>query len=192
MKNIKILFLLLAAIFAGGCEKDFDDINTNPNRPEDVPLTNVLLSSISQGVRRTHGASFNMTYAGLWAQHYAKIQYIDEDWYEYRPDALTGHWDNMYAGPLADLQDILDKAPNPSNMRAAALTMKCYYFSIMTDMWGNVPYSEALNTSLTFNPKYDEQSAIYEGLVADLREASGMFAPGRDDLGAGDLIYQGD
>ena len=109
MKNIKVWMLILMVAFSNACTKDFESINTNPNRPEEVPLQNVLISAISQGVRRTHGASMNMTYAGLWAQHYAKIQYIDEDWYEYRPDALTGHWDGMYTGPLADLQDIINK-----------------------------------------------------------------------------------
>ncbi len=191
MKNIKIWLLLLAVVFSGGCDKDFDEINTNPNAPENVPLTNVLLSSISQGVRRTHGASMNMTYAGLWAQHYAKIQYIDEDWYEYRPDAFTAHFDGLYAGPLADLQSIIDKADNPSNMLAAALTMKAYYFSIITDMWGEVPYSQALDVSISVTPVYDAQADIYAGLVRDLKTAADMFGQG-DNLGAGDLIYGGD
>ncbi|MFM8490129.1 MAG: SusD/RagB family nutrient-binding outer membrane lipoprotein, partial [Bacteroidota bacterium] len=171
--------------------KDFESINTNPNRPEEVPLQNVLISAISQGVRRTHGASMNMTYAGLWAQHYAKIQYIDEDWYEYRPDAFTGHWDGMYTGPLADLQDIINRAPNPSNMRAAAMTMRAYYFAIMTDMWGNIPYSEALDPDRTFTPVYDSQEAVYADLITQLKSAADMFNAGGDNLGAGDLIYGG-
>jgi hypothetical protein len=191
MKNIKIWLMVLLVSLAGvGCEKDFDEINTNPNRPEDVPLTNVLLSSISQGVRRTHGANMNMTYGGLWAQHYAKIQYIDEDWYAYRPDAFTTHWDALYAGPLADLENIIAKADNPSNMLAAAMTMKAYYFSIITDAWGMVPYSEALSVDRTTTPVYDEQSAIYADLVAQLKIAADMFGQS-DDLGAGDIIYNG-
>lgn len=192
MKNIKVWLLVLIVALSNGCEKDFDSINTNPNRPEEVPLTNVLVSAISQGVRRTHGASMNMTYAGLWAQHYAKIQYIDEDWYEYRPDALTGHWDGMYTGPLADLQDIINRAPNPSNMLAAAMTMRAYYFAIMTDMWGNIPYSEALSPDRTFTPVYDGQDAVYAGVIEELKNAAAMFDPAGDNLGAGDLIYAGD
>ncbi|TNE67975.1 MAG: SusD/RagB family nutrient-binding outer membrane lipoprotein [Bacteroidetes bacterium] len=191
MKNIKILLLLLAVVFSGGCDKDFDEINTNPNRPEDVPLTNVLLSAVTQGVRRTHGASMNMTYAGLWAQHYAKIQYIDEDNYDYRPDAFTAHFDALYSGPLADLQNIIDKADNPSNMMAAAMTMKAYYMGIVTDMWGEVPYSEALSVDRSITPKYDAQSDIYAGIVADLKTAAAMFGQA-DDLGQGDVIYGGD
>lgn len=192
MKHIKIWILLLAVVFSAGCDKDFDEINTNPNSAEEVPLTNVLLSGVSKGVRRTHGASMNMTYAGLWAQHYAKIQYIDEDWYEYRPDAVTGHWDGLYSGPLADIQTIINKAPNPSNMRAAAMTMKAFYFAIITDMWGNVPYSEALSPDVTFTPRYDEQSAIYADLIVQLKAAAAMFDANGDNLGAGDIIYGGD
>jgi len=192
MKNIKVWMLILMVAFSNACTKDFESINTNPNRPEEVPLQNVLISAVSQGVRRTHGASMNMTYAGLWAQHYAKIQYIDEDWYEYRPDALTAHWDGMYTGPLADLQDIINRAPNPSNMRAAAMTMKAYYFAIMTDMWGNIPYSEALDPDRTFTPVYDSQEAIYADLIGQLKSAADMFDAGGDNLGAGDLIYGGD
>jgi hypothetical protein len=192
MKNIKIWMLVLLVSFSSACTKDFESINSNPNRPEEVPLTNVLVSGISQGVRRTHGASMNMTYAGLWAQHYAKIQYIDEDWYEYRPDALTAHWDNLYSGPLADLQDILNRAPNPSNMRAAAMTMKAYYFAIMTDMWGEIPYTEALDPERTFTPKYDSQETVYAGVIQELKDAAAMFDPAGDALGAGDLIYGGD
>ena len=193
MKNIKIWLLILAVAFSGvACEKDFDQINTNPNRPEVVPATNILLSAVSQGIRRTHGASMNMTYAGLWAQHYAKIQYIDEDWYEYRPDAFDGHWQGLYAGPLADLQAILDKEPAQSNMRAAAMTMRAYYFAILTDMWGDVPYSEALAANRgIFQPKYDSQEEIYANLIAELKSAADMFGQG-DALGAGDIIYGGD
>lgn len=192
MKNIKIWMLILFVGLSSACSKDFESINKNPNRPEEVPLTNVLVSAISQGVRRTHGASMNMTYAGLWAQHYAKIQYIDEDWYEYRPDVITAQWDNLYAGPLADLKDILDRAPNPSNMRAVAMTMRAYYFAIMTDMWGDIPYSEALNPERTFSPVYDKQEAIYADLILQLKDAAAMFDLGGDDLGAGDLIYAGE
>ncbi|MBX2892707.1 MAG: SusD/RagB family nutrient-binding outer membrane lipoprotein [Saprospiraceae bacterium] len=191
MKNIKIWLMLAVIMLSSGCDKDFDAINTNPNLPENVPLTNVLISGISQGVRRTHGASMNMTYAGLWAQHYAKIQYIDEDYYDFRPDAFDAHWQGLYTGPLADLQAILDRAPNPSNMYAAALTMKCYYFSIITDMWGNVPYTEALNLERAVKPKYDTQADIYAGLVADLKTAANMFGQS-DALGVGDIIYGGD
>lgn len=191
MKNLKVWLLILVVAFANACTKDFEEINTNPNQAEEVPLTNVLLSATTQGVRRVHGASMNMTYAGLWAQHYAKIQYIDEDWYAYRSDALTAHWDGLYAGPLADLQDILNRAPASSNMRAAALTLKSYYFGVATDMWGEVPYTEALDPDRTVNPAYDSQEDIYAGIIADLEQASAMWGQ-TDVLGVGDVIYGGD
>jgi hypothetical protein len=77
-------------------------------------------------------------------------------------------------------------------MRAAAMTMRAFYFAIMTDMWGEIPYTEALDPERTFSPKYDDQATIYADLNQQLKDAAAMFDPAGDDLGAGDLIYAGD
>ena len=103
---MKKIALVLMALVVGlsACDRNFEEINTNPNDPTTVPNTNILLSSLISGMDRIHGASMNMTYAGLWVQHYAKIQYIDEDRYAFRPSAIDAHWTGLYAGPLFDLK----------------------------------------------------------------------------------------
>jgi len=194
---MKKIFLFLAVIIAfTGCERNFEEINTNPNDPTEVPATNVLLSAITSGLSRVQGASMNMTYAGLWVQHYAKIQYIDEGWYSYRADAIDAHWTGLYAGPLFDLQDIINRSTDATpNMKGAAMVMKAYYMSVITDLWGDVPFSEALlgnGAEPELTPVYDSQESVYAGLIAMLGEAAGMFDAGADDLGAGDVIYMGD
>jgi hypothetical protein len=191
---MKKIFLFLAVIIAfTGCERNFEEINSNPNDPTEVPATNVLLSSITSGLNRVHGASMNMTYAGLWVQHYSKIQYIDEDNYNYRADAMDAHWTGLYAGPLFDLQDIINRSTDETpNMRAAAMVMKAYYMAVIADCWGSVPFSEALLGNEELTPAYDDQAAIYAGIDAMLSEASAAFDATADDLGAGDIIYNGD
>jgi hypothetical protein len=87
----------------------------------------------------------------------------------------------LYTGPLADLQDIINRAPNPSNMRAAAMTMKADYFAIMTDMWGNIPVQRGHSENFsdrTFTPVYDSQVAVYADLITQLKSAADMFDAG--------------
>ncbi|MGB0931998.1 MAG: SusD/RagB family nutrient-binding outer membrane lipoprotein, partial [Chitinophagales bacterium] len=153
---------------------------------------------------RIHGSNFNMTYAGAWSQQYAKIQYIDEDWYSYRDAAFDSHWNYLYAGaklsdetvvpgPLQDLQIIINKTePNEPNMRAAAMTMQAYYFSVITDMWGDIPYFQALQGGDNVQPVYDTQESIYKDLEQKLATAAGLFDEGADALGQGDVLYGGD
>lgn len=203
LKNILILFLIIPLTFTA-CTEDFEQMNVNPNQPTVVPNTNLLISSITSGTRRIHGASFNMTYAGAWSQQYAKIQYIDEDWYSYRDAAFDGHWNYLYAGavltdgtvipgPLQDLQIIINKTePNEPNMRAAAMTMQAYYFSVITDMWGDIPYFQALQGPNNVQPVYDTQESIYKDLEQKLATAAGLFSEDADNLGAGDILYGGD
>lgn len=188
----KIILFLTVIVALASCKRNFEEINTDPNRPTEVPATNVLLSSITSGLDRIHGASMNMTYAGLWAQQYAKIQYIDEDKYAYRPAAIDAHWIGLYAGPLFDLQDIINNGAETPNMRSAAMVMKAYYLSVITDVWGMVPFSEALEGDTQLTPNYDNQEDVMNGCLAMLDEAANTFDASADDLGTGDVIYNGD
>jgi len=192
---MKKIALVLMALVVGlsACDRNFEEINTNPNDPTTVPNTNILLSSLISGMDRIHGASMNMTYAGLWVQHYAKIQYIDEDRYAFRPSAIDAHWTGLYAGPLFDLKNIINNATDAEpNMKAAATVMKVYYMSVITDCWGMVPFNEALQGAENLAPAYDSQEDVYNGMIQMLADAAGMFDATADDLGVGDIMFNGD
>jgi hypothetical protein len=62
----------------------------------------------------------------------------------------------------------------------------------MTDIWGDIPYSEANQGTDNFTPKYDRQQDVYNGLFADLTAANDMMAPGGGGYGSADPIYAGD
>ncbi|MEZ4774469.1 MAG: SusD/RagB family nutrient-binding outer membrane lipoprotein [Bacteroidia bacterium] len=188
----KLFFLVVVASVFPACTDNFAELNTNPNAPTDVPSTNILVSAITNSVSRIHGADMNMTYGGLWAQHYAKIQYIDEDYYSYRTANMDAHWTGLYVGPLLDLQTIIEKEGVGVNMKAASMTMKAHIFSVITDMWGDIPYFSALKGGEAIQPVYDSQQDIYNDLVAQLEQAAAMFDDNGDDLGAGDVLFGGD
>jgi hypothetical protein len=188
---------LVLAVGASACDAGLTEINENPNDPETVPADNVFASGISSGVSRAFGANFNMTLTALWAQHMAKIQYIDEDRYDLRDQAVNTHWTAFYSGPLRDFQDVVNsgKDNNRSNVEAQGLVMRSWLFQIMTDAWGDIPYSEALQgtgETRIVTPKYDTQEQVYTGILADLKRANDIITPAGQAVTTGDLIYDGD
>jgi hypothetical protein len=73
-----------------------------------------------------------------------------------------------------------------------ALILKSWLFSLATDAYGDIPYSEAIKakTSGVYLPKYDTQEAIYNGLLADLKKANEILGTSNETI-AGDILYNG-
>jgi hypothetical protein len=206
IKTLSVMAVMAAALMAGACTDGFTDINTNPNAPTDVPAQYIL----PEAIQTTIGAGSNigryaygyaatwsvLEFAGLFPQHWAKIQYTDEDKFELRPGVIESIWTVQYANSLKDWQIIMDKGHESGlvNHEATGLTMKAFTFHFLTDIWGNIPYTEALAGDAedqVTTPVYDAQEVIYQGMVADLARAAGMFDPGARGWGAEDLIYGG-
>ncbi|HEX6941101.1 MAG TPA: SusD/RagB family nutrient-binding outer membrane lipoprotein [Longimicrobiales bacterium] len=201
MRSNRLLNGLAVVALAGGlaaCDQDLASINENPNEPSDVDAALILPQAIQSATDQVLGAGYwNLEGLGLWAQHYAKIQYTNEDRYDMRVSTIDALWSNMYSGPLKDVQTIIEKgeATGMPNHVAVGLVLKSWLFSVVTDLWGAVPYSEALQLSPeggTTTPKYDPQDQIYAGLLADLERAAGMFDTASASFGSEDLLYGGD
>lgn len=190
--------LLAIAMALGACTADFENINTNPNSPVDVPAANILANATIEAGKDLSGW-LNHTYTALWCQMFAKVQYIDEDRYEYRPTNMNGFWSGSYL-VMKDLQIVIDKTQEDgfTNIEGAARVMLAHTFLTVTDLWGDIPYSEALTGDKeggTTTPVYDAQEDIYAGLLDDLTTAAGLFdADGLDleALASADVLYDGD
>lgn len=190
--------LLGAVLGIAACNSDhLTEINQNPNVPTTAPAPYLLTSAQTAAVGRAFGANFNMTLTALWSQQFAKIQYIDEDRYELRPNTLDAHWTGFYAGPLKDLKEVIRQGTeqNKPNYVGIGNIMSAWTFQIMTDVWGDIPYSEALSGATqdgaNVTPKYDPQQAIYTDLLARLTSAGAQLTPGGGDFGSADVIYGG-
>lgn len=185
---------LVLALAAGACEGDLTDLNVDPNNPPAVPASTLLPQAQSSAVNRALGSNFNLTMMGLWSQSWAKIQYIDEDWYELRSTTLDTHWNEFYSGSLMDMQKIIEQGDslNIPNYVGIGTVLQQWTFHIITDTWGDVPYSEALKGSANVRPKYDAQKDIYYGMLAKLTQASNTLQPSGTSFGDEDEIYGGD
>ncbi len=183
------------ALLISGCDNSgLTGINNNPNAPPSVTPQFLFPSAVSDVVGRARGGSFDLTLTSLWAQHIAMDRFTDEDTYSIRSDNINGYWSGFYASGLQDLATILAQttpAPGP-NLVAPALVMKSWTFGLMTDVWGDIPYSHANKSDPTSPPQYDRQKDIYTGIFADLKTASDMSVAGGTSYGTADLIYSGD
>lgn len=194
MKNIlKWKFLVgCTVVLLWSCTKDFKKINTNPNSPTAVPASNVFgqgIISLTNVLYQTH---MDVYYTGSYSGMTASSSQGD---YEYRVDINDGWWSGLYASmnDFVDADSIASKGGN-TNLMAAALTMKAYAAEATTDMFGDIPYSEAFKGSSKgiIYPKYDSQKDVYTAIMAELKTASDLFNKNEGEIGAGDFIFHGD
>lgn len=186
--------LAFALMGVAACDKGLTELNVDPNNPPFVAAPAILPEAEQATVTRALGSNFNLTMLGLWSQSFAKIQYIDEDRYALRSTTIDAHWAGFYGGPLEDFQKIIEQGDSMSrpNWKAIGTIMQQWTFQIITDTWGDVPYSEALLGPANTRPKYDRQKDIYYGMMSKLAAASAMIQPGGTSFGGEDAIYAGD
>jgi hypothetical protein len=196
MKYIKILSLLLAMLIAGvSCDNGFDELAHNPNVPGDVPAAFVLAGAqVDLSYRTSYQMGIN--YLGLWVQHHASGAYPDEDQYSPRLNDINVYWDNIYDNSMRDFKHILDQTAETGdvNLQAVGLIMSSYGYMALSDVWGDVPYTEAVSGSEgIFAPEFDTQKIVYDGIIADLNTAVGMIDMNAlDNFGDQDVIFFGD
>ena len=103
----------------------------------------------------------------------------------------TGVWSNFY-GYINDINDIYAIADKQgeNNYKAIALVYKCWAYSILTDLYGDVPYSQASSgTSGNFTPAFDKQKDIYTQIFKDLDSANILFNDAKALTYGGDQVY---
>jgi hypothetical protein len=200
MKTNKIIIStamvgVLLATSITSCKKDFFDVNTNPNDPADVGV-NYLLPSAQAAIGYVVGKDlqlFGNFYAQHWTQNPSSSQYKTIEQYNPSADDFDRPWKSLYADGLQDLKAILTKAnADQTNYSAIANILQAYTFQLLTDYWGDVPYSQALQDG-NVSPGYDSQEAIYDGIIAQVKtglsqiDENALVIPGSDDL-----IFGGD
>lgn len=182
---------------AAACSNDsLVGLNRNPNSPTDVPPGPLFTNAVNTTVARFRGAGFDLTLTSLFAQHFAKVQYVDEDQYALRTQTVDTYFLNPYSAELKDFDVVADKglAAKQPGLYGPALVMKTWTFGILTDTFGDIPYSQALKGEQeggSIAPAYDPQQQVYQGLFAALDTAAKDLATGSAALGGADPIYGG-
>ena len=182
------------------CKTDeLTKVNEDPNNPTSAPPQAVFTYATRVAMARWFGSNpTNMRGPVLTAQQLAQVQYPDEDQYA-RLDAavVDASFINTYAQELKNYQAVINagKSADEPLLWGPAQIMRSLIFGYVTDVWGDVPYSEALQgdaSDAVIQPAYDAQKDIYAGIFNDLNEAvTAMAGGGAITLGTADPIYGG-
>ncbi|HEY8954589.1 SusD/RagB family nutrient-binding outer membrane lipoprotein [Chitinophaga sp.] len=193
MKKLLISFsLLIAAVWLAGCQKDLERTNINPNEPTVVQPDYLLSNGIKANVDTYWGSDATMETTLLYIQYWAKIQYPDPDRYIPASTNIQTVWNNFYAQGIADftkLAELGDSLHNP-NYKAVGIIMRSWIFQVLTDLYGDIPYTQAGNIDKYLTPVYDSQRVVYRGLLAELKNAAGTISPSDNPI-LGDSLLAG-
>lgn len=205
MRYQKYIGLTLAGMVALGatsCVEDFLDVNTTPNNSLTAPPSVLLTSSIiTTGF--SNGNEINRI-SSLLVQHVAGTanQASGQDVYNIR-GGLDNQWQfEQYAGVLENTNTLItvaNAATSPAYSGIAKL-LKAYNFAMVTDLWGDIPYSEALQGLAKLQPRFDRQEDIYKG-SADVQSLDALVKEGLAEIdqqstlvpsAIDDPVYRGD
>jgi hypothetical protein len=198
IKNFLIAILTLG-VFAS-CSKDYLDINDSPVDPtQDIVAPNLLLAGGLHASYPTFATTAN-DLGNAWVQNWGPNVNAwtggYEDEFRFRLTTSFGDniWDETYRG-MSTLQSIIDyEGEDYDNHKAIARVMKSFYFQYLVDLYGDVPYTEALQKGTILTPAYDDDMAIYRDLIVQLDMAIATLKAEEGDatVGAEDIVFQGD
>lgn len=190
-KNIIYSFILIA-LFTASCKKELDDINVNPNQTEKAQPDYLLTAAIKNTTDAYWGTTNNMNSSLLFVQQWAKVQYTEEDRFIYSNSSFTSLWSTLYSSSITGFNKIIEigETTDNSNYKGVALVLRSWSFLLLTDAYGDVPYSEAGQIKTIVTPAYDKQKDVYFSLLEDLKTAKNTLNPSGKAI-TGDAIYGG-
>lgn len=204
--NIKALMLVGVLLLAStACDEDFEEINTNPNAPVNVSPQYLLPHAIQTAVdnywgNKTRNQRLNFDHAMSWIGYLTRNIYENEgDNYNVQPSVNITNWEVFYTDAMINFHKVETLAgpgtdfENP-NYEAIGLGMKAWGFSLLTDVWGAIPYSQAVAGTAEepiYSPAYDSQEEVYAGIIADLDRANSLLDPSGPRI-PGDIMFGGD
>ena len=176
---------------------DLTDLNTDPNNPVNVS-SNYILTYVLTTTAKTYKSLGDHKTGVAGAMQYNQMGTNDG-----MPEVNQYLWTNGswagYYDLLRNVKIINDKSIKENNkfFEAISLTLRAFLFGTLTDLFGDVPYSEALKAAEgIYFSKYDDQKDIYKGVLTDLKNAESILG----DAGisnykisaAADVLYGGD
>ncbi|PLX00411.1 MAG: SusD/RagB family nutrient-binding outer membrane lipoprotein [Marinilabiliales bacterium] len=198
MKIIKYLLVTLTVILAVTQCKLPD--NVNPKRATEVPVETLLTNGLQAYFYQIDRTNDNTNTCRLYVQYFQQATYFDESRYLMQDRQIPdGFITEVYRDALMDFKQAKDIVmsddlgdPDGQANRAAVLDiLMAQGFLTCVDLFGNLPYTEALQLNDATQPTYDDAATIYQSELTNLANAIESFRPG-SGWGGADILYGGD
>lgn len=197
-KIIYNMLLLMAVVMSTSCSDSFFKINDDPNNPVNVGNEFVLTSGIAGSAYVIGG--YYQALGGFWSQHYAQStgasQWATLEEFSIDEGDYDRQFTSLYSGALMDLQVVRDRSLASSDWSyyLASTLLQSYDFGILSDLYGQIPFSEALKGTTKITPIYEDGQAVTDSLIAriDFALSKDLTASTVSTFGNADLIFQGD
>ncbi len=188
------IFVSCFSLALAGC--NLEEINENPNVPLEVPFS-TLLPPAQKGLADAHGGRI-FRYTGIFGQQLSGVDGQELLVENYQPDELfVGNvWSDIYVNAMINLRILIDRGTEEQSPHytGIARVLMAQSIGMLTDVWGDVPYTQALQGAEFPNPEYESQELLYAEIqslldqaILDLSLSESVFKPGADDI-----IYGGD
>lgn len=202
MRKIKTFIILSAALLAGissSCSDSYmEDLNTDKSKANSIDpnaqLTTAELQTYGDlgmvEIYRNYLYAFTQQLMGCWnTTNYGGRHTVDNN-------EMGRIWTSFYPKAIKNLTDAIHHSAedgNRKNINAILRIYRVYMMSVITDIYGDAPYSEAGQGYLKeiYNPKYDTQEDIYNDFFTELKDAASALDAANDRI-TGDVIYNGD
>lgn len=186
-----IYFLFFVSMFAMvSCnKKSLTDLNKNPNTTQtaepDYLFTGAILAM--------QASNYSVIAEGMqYFSTYKEVPAIGDKFYSF--NGTVADFTGYYTDKLNRLIQLEAAVQDPNDVNKLSLVriLKVYEFDQLTDVAGDIPYSDALAGQGNLTPKYDTQKDIYLDMFKELDEAAAALDPSKPTFGSADLLYKGD
>ncbi|MCB0431197.1 MAG: SusD/RagB family nutrient-binding outer membrane lipoprotein [Flavobacteriales bacterium] len=203
MKITKYIAVGLIGMTALSCTK-LEEFNKDTKHPEEVTGNTLFSNALRNMCDQETSTNVNRNVFRLFAQYWTETTYTDESNYNITTRSIPDYaWRTWYRDVLGNFQQAAkvigeettlttSEEVAKSNRLAIIEILNVYAYQHLVDLFGNIPYSQALNIGNVL-PKYDDAAAIYVDLISRLDAANSALNTGGSSFANGsDMIYNGD
>jgi len=189
-------FLAIAGLLTASCTKDFTQINTDPIGKGSTNANQLLAPALVNVLSTNMYRNWNLNNQLM----QVTVEINDSEGRVFRYDVRRTWadytWNNWYQN-LTDLKDMYSIASQPAHLnksyQAISLITQTWVYSLLTDTYGDIPYSQAnMGKEGITQPAFDQQKDIYIDMFQKLEQANDLLKEGTAIVATSDPVYKGD
>lgn len=197
MNKIKLSILVVGLIVLGGCKKSFLDINRSPNTPTDASITPDLATAAQiNNIAARNASTWDMfnRWMGYWSASGSYSRATVEMSYNITTGTMEGTWNNIYY-VLNQLKSIGTKSNTLGWKFYEGITkiMSAHEWGVLVDLYGDVPFTTALDLTGNIRPTYTPGADVYKALIPMIDEGIALIKAAGDDpnIATQDIMFRG-